>query len=645
MNFKKISVSLLVFFLPLSSIVYAQSKNDKAVVGTVGKEKITYGEIKTNFLNGSPNEFNLESLEQFLPVYLQYKAKIQEAKKLGYFEDPGLNEEYNLYAKQAAYATILEDEIKPTEFESYYRKARKELKSSHILISLDPNATPSDTLSAYNLIMEARNKFINGSSMGELDVEYSSKRGQQSMGGDLPWFGVGTTVKPFEDVLYSLEVGEISMPVRTQFGYHIILLEDERPTTSPRNISHIYMREDPSALESPIFEAYEKLERGADWAETVILYSRDEPSKSKMGNIGWIEYGRYDNSFVDSVMALDPSLPFSKPVKTMYGYHIFRVDSVKSYENEEEERKELLKSFTASPNFTKSNAFVVSWLKNALGENENLSSLNKFKGIFVAKDSINFSNYPMPSFANETVYTFNKKKYSVKDFIEYLQNEYSGLKFTSYNDKWFTNFKDKIVDNQVVEIALNKFPDFKNQLNSYQTGLAVYKINENYMWSAETVDSTQLYSLYESNPKDYSYDTRYYYHQLTSTSDSVLIEAMDFIKDGNSPDSVRTYYPRVAVNKDSTGTFQEEPYDRLKLMQPSTFSEDFKVNRRSSVFYLNEILPARRMTFEEAFNRLLADYQPQREEKWIAKLNKDYKIKSDLKALRKAYKKDSEVIN
>ena len=145
---RKLSIALRLLLITLvfsSTQLFSQSKNDKIKVGKVGKENITYGELKNNYTRGSADSPTLLQLEEFLPIYLNYKAKIQNAKDLGYFEDPELLSEYEIYAKQAAYSYWLENRIKPTEFEEYYKKAGSEVKSQHVLISVSEDASPQDT--------------------------------------------------------------------------------------------------------------------------------------------------------------------------------------------------------------------------------------------------------------------------------------------------------------------------------------------------------------------------------------------------------------------------------------------------------------------------------------------------------------------
>ena len=214
-----------------------------SVVGTVGPEVIEYEDLMQGFMSGGVNQDpTAEELKEFLPIYLNYRAKLLSAREAGYFENENILDEHALYAKQAAYAYWLDREIKPTVFEQFKSRYNEELKSSHVLISLPQLASPSDTLAAYNRIMEARELFLSGAkTMAELNEEYSSTRNGQLMGGDLPWFSVGVTVGAFENALYLHEEGELSMPVRTQFGYHLIHLEERRERTPARNISHLFI--------------------------------------------------------------------------------------------------------------------------------------------------------------------------------------------------------------------------------------------------------------------------------------------------------------------------------------------------------------------------------------------------------------------
>ncbi|RNC85375.1 MAG: hypothetical protein ED557_00960 [Balneola sp.] len=596
-------------------------------VGVAGNQPVSYDELVQNYRSGNINgEFTLEELQEFLPIYLDYKAKILSAQDAGYFENEGILSEYEVYAKQAAYSFWLENKIRPTLFDEFKFRYDHELKSSHLLIAVDQAASPQDTLEAYNRLMEAREKILAGATIAELDGEYSSKRNGRSMGGDLPWFSVGATVKEFEDVLYSLDVGEISTPFRTQFGYHIVQLEEKRERQPARLVSHIFLRgnQAPSRLDS----AYKELAEGSDWSETVKKYTQDTPSAGNGGRIGWIEYGsRYDASFIDQVMTSDPSLPFTETISTTYGYHLLKIDSVRTYSSEQERDDFLMGLLESSRTIRKSNGFIVDWLEEYYGGEVNDSALMLFSEFAKGQDSTEFKDINLDqSLGNESLFSFSETNATVSDFLSYLINNERGPFSSNYGDSWFDDFKEEIIDSKITDLALGEFPEFSDQTDNYKSGLVVYQINEDSVWSAATVDTTKLFSLYENDSDSYSYPTRYSYHLITSSRDTTLQKAIDFIKAGNSPDSVRANNIPVGVVSDSTGTFQGEPFDMLNSMEKETFSEIFEYNNRKAVFYLNDILPARRMTFKEAFNKLLSDYQPIREENWLNRLRNEYNV-------------------
>ena len=112
--------------------------------------------------------------------------------------------------------------------------ARKEnpgqINAAHILILCPPNADAAQMDSAKKTIDEIYDKLQNGADFSELAKEYSKDPGSASKGGELGWFGLGAMVKEFQDTAFGLkEVGDISKPFKTQFGYHIVKLLGKKP--------------------------------------------------------------------------------------------------------------------------------------------------------------------------------------------------------------------------------------------------------------------------------------------------------------------------------------------------------------------------------------------------------------------------------
>ncbi len=649
MNINKTFILILLSLF----LIHPSLAQDKTIVGKVGKDKITYGELKEQFNYGVKRDSTtLEDLKSFLPTYLDYRAKVKAARELGYFEDETVLNEYGQYSTQAAYAFWLEEEIKPTRFDEYYERANTELRAEHVLISLEQNASALDTLKAYNELLKALDDYKAGMSFAELNEKYSSRRNGRTMGGELPWFSVGVTVKDFEDVAFSLDVDEVSMPFRTRFGYHVLKVNERRPRTPARLISHIFRRDLPSDTSNmqkkKMDEAYQALIEGRSWSEVVKEYSEDNLSLSQAGSIGWISYAsRYNISFIDQIMNLSTDIDITGPIRTVYGYHIFKMDSIQTYNSEGEKREKLFAEFEKTPYFVKNNRTVIYFIRENSREQIDIDLLKRFKEVYKRADSTIVPEVIVPEeLLDETFYTIDilnqgqELAFTLRDLQQHILANRSNFAGRAYADVWVNAFYADEIEKRLVDLSVERFPEFRAQLDRYKEGLAVFKITDENVWSASTVDSTKLMEIFEQNMEDYQLEEREYYHLISVKKDSSLTPVMDFINEGNHPDSIRSYMSYVAVTSDSTNTFDGEPFDRLKNMDPGSFSDEFEYKRRKAVFYLNERLPARSMTFEEAFGRLLATYQPEREKEWLSKLRKKYKVKTDSKKLEKAFKQE-----
>ncbi|MEX0723969.1 MAG: peptidylprolyl isomerase [Gracilimonas sp.] len=546
----------------------AQNETESVVVGIVGDEQITYDELIQNFTVGSTSTPSYEDIEDFLPIYLDYKAKILAGKDMGFYTDSELVAEHQKYVKQAAYSYWLEKEIKALAFKEFKKRSGFELKSFHILITVDDNASESEINTVKMKLKEAREELENGIPPQEVDQKYSTFRGGRSMGGDLPWISAGRTVKDFEDELYALEPGEISEPFRTQFGYHIVWLQEKRERIPSRSVQHIYVsRRNDSTKIDKINEAYQALEDGKGWRETVSSYTEDEASVQNAGNIGWIDYqANFPLEFIDLVMNLSNDKSYSEPVTTNYGYHIFRIDSVENYSTEEEKNEALKAQLADTPYYAESNSFVLNYLEK--------------------------------------------------------------------------KFERSVSEDEIIEITTATFPEFEEQSESYLHGLVVFKLNEEKVWNPATVDTTRLRNNYVTNSENYRYPERPFYYFLTARQDSTLNKAIDFIKNGGSPDSLQSAIENIIVYSDSSSFNFEEPYYLLQNMETRSFSNKFDYKNRRGVFWLEDRLTARKMTFKEAFNRLFTEFQPQREQEWIQSLREEYNVTPIYENLQKAFQKD-----
>ncbi|MFD2532271.1 peptidylprolyl isomerase [Gracilimonas halophila] len=558
--------------MTIPATLSAQSDPDLMVVGTVGGTDITYEELLNNYaLNSTGSslaEATYDELESFLPLYLDFRAKILAGKEMGYHKDSALVSEYENYLTQAAYSYWLEKEIKPSAFDEFKHRSGSELKGFHILIAIDDDASQASRNDALRKLEQAKSELENGRNPQEVNQKFSTVRNGRSMGGDIPWVTAGTTVKEFEDQIYTLEPGEISDPFRTQFGYHIVVLQDKRERTPSRLARHIYVRPtNDSTANQKITKAYQQLKSGTLWNQVVNAFSEDLSTIQNGGLIGWLNYQVASNSFIDTVMNVKTDVSFTEPKKTNYGFHIFKIDSVESYPDQETKDRALREQLEQASFYEANNDYVLSYFEEKLG-----------RGI-----------------ANE----------------------------------------------DIVEVTKEYYPEFEQQSESFMRGLIVFKLNEEQLWNPAKVDTARLQSMYHSNPANYQYQERSFYYLLTARHDSTLDKAIQFVYKGGSVDKLSSAIDGLRISSDSVSISFTEPFDRLGNMKPETFSNKFHYNNSRGVFWLQDKLRARKMTFDEAFNKLLKKYQPLREQEWLESLREKYDVSSDLNQLLEAYQKDS----
>ncbi len=112
------------------------------------------------------------------------------------------------------------------ELEKEQLKSKERRLTSHILLEVDQDAEDATVEQALQQAQALIEQLGEGADFAALAMEYSADPGSADLGGDLDWVEQGVMVSEFEDALFALEVGEISPPVRTEYGFHIIQLRD-----------------------------------------------------------------------------------------------------------------------------------------------------------------------------------------------------------------------------------------------------------------------------------------------------------------------------------------------------------------------------------------------------------------------------------
>ncbi|MFC2074930.1 peptidylprolyl isomerase [Bdellovibrionota bacterium] len=230
----RIIILIILFSLPCMAHDILAPTDTTEPVAIVGSDKVSkrvfeelYQAIqkKQPMVQLSKNEF----LDELVKLELGYL----EAKRLKLDADPEINYQIKATLLQAVLQKemgekILSLSVTEKEMKDYY-KNHQQIRASHILLRVPPNATPEQKAEIEKKIKDIYKKATKKvKSFSELAKEYSEDPSAKR-GGDLDYFSSDRMVKPFSDAAFALKkVGSISPPVRTQFGWHIIKLTGNR---------------------------------------------------------------------------------------------------------------------------------------------------------------------------------------------------------------------------------------------------------------------------------------------------------------------------------------------------------------------------------------------------------------------------------
>jgi peptidyl-prolyl cis-trans isomerase SurA len=239
--------------------------------------------------------------------------------------------------------------VTPREIDQYLDKQKSapeqsgEYNVSHILISVPQASTPEQLASADKRAEEVYKRAKDGEDFGKLAVAYSNSQTALD-GGALGW-RKGSELPTFlNDVIARLKPGEVSPPLRTPTGYHLVRLNEVRGTNQQVIVEQIHARhilmkpnelQDDATVRQKLVQIRERIEKGEDFAGLAQTTSEDPGSASEGGDLGWSNPGTFVPEFEKQLGDLKEN-DISQPFHTQYGWHIVQVLGRRQFDNTDE---------------------------------------------------------------------------------------------------------------------------------------------------------------------------------------------------------------------------------------------------------------------------------------------------------------------
>lgn len=330
----------------------AQTAGDDPTLMTVDGQPVSRSEFEAIYKkNNKDASVTQEALDEYLDLFINYKLKVRAAEAAGLDTAQKFISELKGYRQQLSRPYLIDRGLNDQLMQEAFDRKKEEVHASHILVSVSPDATPEDTAAAWKRIQALRARVVGGEDFAKVAAGSggSDDPSAKSNGGDLGYFSVLQMVYPFETAAYKTPVGQVSQPVRTKFGYHIIKVIDRRPAQGEMTAAHIMIRsvdedspESKAAAEAKIQEAYNRIKSGElTFADAAMRYSDDGATNAKGGELPPFTTGKMIPEFEAKAFALKTDGDVSVPFKTPYGWHIVKRIGYKEPPSFEETKAEL----------------------------------------------------------------------------------------------------------------------------------------------------------------------------------------------------------------------------------------------------------------------------------------------------------------
>ncbi len=637
----------LLFGLLLSLNLVGYAQNIKKEVLFTIDQKPYYTDEFARVYNKNLDLVKDESqkdLTQYLELFIGYKLKINKANKLGLQNGANYQTELKSYRTQLSKNYLTDSKVTKELVEEGYARSLKEIKASHILITVEENASPEDTLKAYNKIAAVRLRAVNGEDFGKLAQENSQDPSAKENKGDLGFFSSFRMVYAFESAAFNTPKGKISNPFRTRFGYHIIKVEDIRDNRGEVQVAHIMIlnpkaeETDKDKSKNTINEIYKKIQQGESFEDLAKQFSEDKSSSSKGGQLSRFGSGQLSSEEFENVaFSLTKDKPMSEPFQSKFGWHIVKLIDKFPVKSLEEMTAEL-ESKVAKDDRSR---LVTNSLNEKLRKKYTVKRNDKLYASLAKTVTKDFyeNKWELPADTkayDAKLFSINETNVTGTDFLKYIKAQEkagSGIRPASKMvDFMYQKFVDDQLNTYYNDHLESEFPEFAAVMEEYRDGLLLFDLMEKEIWERSKTDTIGLKNFYETRKTNYTWKNRLDVIIASSTDEKEVKAAQKMLKKNSTPDQIKeklNLNDKVKIMT-NVGTFEEGNDALPKNLKFQTGVSDItKDGEYYFVTKVNKIIPAGVKTLEECKGKCINDYQQYLEQRWVDDLKTEFTVKTN----------------
>lgn len=652
-------MSLIRVLFLLVLFVSTLAAQQEETLFSINGEPVSVSEFKYIYEknNRDQADYSEKSIEEYLELYINFKLKVHKARELKYDESDTYQQELAGYRLQLADSYVIDREVISRMVDEIHQRHQMDIELNHILLSFDRKGPPAKRIEAYNKAQKVKKELDEGKPFEQAVVQYSQDRNSAAIGGYIGFINAPLPdgYVALEDAAYALEVGQLSDPIRTDLGYHIIQVVSKRPARGVMEGKHLLIRKERNGIkladaEPRINRIYESIQSGAKtFEEATIISSEDKDTKGNSGSLGFFGIGQYDKDFEDAAFALQNNGDISKPVETSIGWHIIKRVSKKDLDSKEVIKNRIKGRPKSGERFDIVTTEVVNSIKKEASFKEDRKQLDRLKDELQA-DFFSY-NWKVQKYEEKDLISFGTDTYQLNDFTEFAKKN-NKLRMRAKGVKSVSEAVDELYDLFIREKAISfaesrleeRYPEFKNLMREYREGILLFDLTKDLVWDKASKDTSEIRAFYNDHKSDYVWEDRadVTHYTISSTDPTLVTKILNDSRNKTTKELTDLYNTQkeLIFFRQETLESSHEELQGMTLKKNQVSAPKFKKSLKVTTFKkIDNVTPSRQKTLKEARGYIISDYQELLDQQWISQLNKENNVKINKKVLKKLIQK------
>lgn len=611
----------------------------------VGDQNVTVDEFKYVYEKNnkkSDSLYTLKDLKAYADLYTNFKLKVQAAKDAGLDTLPKLKRELRTYKDQLAEPYLRSDSMMEVLLQEAYNRYKQQIRAKHISIRVPRGAPAKDTANARSLLATIRSKALSGKSFQQLAQKYS----KEVSAGDLGYFSVFDQPYAIENTAYQLAKGDISKPLRTDFGYHLIKVTAKKPYRGKMKARHIMVKPGQKSeaqggttqsAQARIDSIYQLLQEGSEFSNVARMYSEDRRSSRQGGELPSFDRTNpnFPDRFKEKAFSLNEDGAMTKPFRTRYGFHILKRVGMEKPDSFGAIRPELKQQLKQSDRYALVKQAVADRVKRENNFKQYPINWEPLKSQLDSTFKTGGWTVKSAEPLRTKLFRIGDTTYQLLDYARYLeaadgqklgQYQYHDYALKALYDKYR---RKKILAYERQNLKANH-PEYRHLMKEYKEGVLLFEIMDRKVWKKAVNDSAGLRAYFSNHREAYQLPAAKVVTYYRFSNPKGQKQAYQQVKAGEAHDVVKqnlrnTLQSTNWVQAKDTLTQNQQAFIRKVKDEPGVYRFAFK--GQYYVVDVAQVLPAKQAPFEAVRGQVVADYQKHLEKEWLDTLRERYTIK------------------